>query len=137
VIYFAVGACLLWLLIWIGRRPDLRAQGHRIGRGLVAALAAVAAVVAGLRGAWIASAALIMVSAFVGGSVRVKGKAQPGGAPMNAAEARSILGVGPAAGRDEIEQAYRRLMRRVHPDVGGAAGLAAHLNAARDLLLKS
>jgi curved DNA-binding protein CbpA len=42
-----------------------------------------------------------------------------------------MLGVDDEAGPDEIEAAYRRLMRRVHPDVGGAAGLAAQLNAAR------
>ena len=32
--------------------------------------------------------------------------------------------------------AWRRLMARVHPDQGGAEGLAAKLNAARDRLLK-
>ena len=124
------------LLIWVGRRPALRSDRYRLTRGLVAALAAVAAVVAGLRGAWIASAALIVVSAFIGGSVRAKGGPRSDSASMSAAQARSILGVGPTASRAEIELAYRRLIRRVHPDVGGAAGLAAHLNAARDLLLK-
>ncbi len=46
-----------------------------------------------------------------------------------------MLGVAPGAGRDEIEAAYRRLMLRVHPDKGGAPGLAAQLNAARAALL--
>lgn len=53
---------------------------------------------------------------------------------MSPADARAILGVGPEAGVKEIDAAYRRLMRSVHPDAGGTAGLAAQLNAARDVL---
>lgn len=136
MIYLLVAGCILCLLVWVGRRPALRSDRHRVARGLIAALAAVAAVVAGLRGAWIASAALIMVSTYLGASVRAKRGSPVGTAVMSAAEARSILGVGSTASREDIELAYRRLIRRVHPDVGGAAGLAAHLNAARDLLLK-
>jgi curved DNA-binding protein CbpA len=56
---------------------------------------------------------------------------------MSKADARSILGVGPEASREEVEAAYRRLMQRAHPDRGGSAGLAAQLNAARDRLLKT
>ncbi len=55
---------------------------------------------------------------------------------MDLAEARSLLGVGHDASRQEIEAAYRRLMLRAHPDQGGSAGLAAQLNAARDALLR-
>jgi len=51
-------------------------------------------------------------------------------------EARAVLGVGPGAGPDDIEAAYRRLMLRAHPDTGGTAGLAAQLNAARATLIK-
>ncbi len=54
---------------------------------------------------------------------------------MDRAHAASILGVAETAGRAEIEAAYRRLMLRVHPDQGGAAGLAAQLNAARDVMV--
>ncbi len=136
MIYLLAAGCILFLLAWVGRRSALRSDRHRLTRGLVAALAAVAAVVAGLRGAWIASAALIVVSAYVGASVRARRGSPSGTAAMSAAEARSILGVELTASRADIELAYRRLIRRVHPDVGGAAGLAAHLNAARDLLLK-
>jgi len=50
--------------------------------------------------------------------------------------ARNLLGVSPSATRDEIIAAHRRLVTRVHPDTGGTEGLAAELNAARDLLLK-
>jgi curved DNA-binding protein CbpA len=55
---------------------------------------------------------------------------------MSAEEARRVLGVGPDADAAEIRAAYTRLMRAVHPDTGGSAGLAAQLNAARDRLLK-
>ena len=51
--------------------------------------------------------------------------------------ARSLLGVGASAGRDEIMAAHRRLVAKVHPDAGGSEGLAAEINAARDLLLQA
>ena len=56
--------------------------------------------------------------------------------PPDTDRARRLLGVGPTAGRDEIVAAHRRLVARVHPDAGGSEGLAAELNAARDLLLR-
>lgn len=52
-------------------------------------------------------------------------------------KARRLLGVNAAASRDEIIAAHRRLVAKVHPDTGGSEGLAAELNAARDILLKS
>jgi DnaJ family protein C protein 19 len=52
------------------------------------------------------------------------------------AEARSILGIGNSADRDEIRSAHRRLIASVHPDRGGPTDLTRRVNAARDLLLK-
>ena len=135
MIYILIAGGCLWLLILAGRRRSPRLD-RKLVRALVAAVAAVAAVVAGLRGAWIVSAGLILVSAVVGGSARMRRDPPSDASSMSIAQARSILGVGATADRSEIEQAYRRLIRRVHPDVGGAAGLAAQLNAARDVLLK-
>lgn len=50
-------------------------------------------------------------------------------------EAREILGVGENATHHEIEQAYRREMKRAHPDQGGSDWMAAKVNQARDVLL--
>lgn len=54
---------------------------------------------------------------------------------MTQKEAYQILGLEPGASREEIHQAWRRLVKAVHPDSGGSAFLTAKINAARDLLL--
>lgn len=51
------------------------------------------------------------------------------------ARARALLGVRPGAGREEIIEAHRRLIARVHPDRGGTDQAVHDANAARDLLL--
>jgi DnaJ homolog subfamily C member 19 len=55
-------------------------------------------------------------------------------APISSAEARRLLGVAEGASLEEIREAHRRLIARVHPDAGGSAELAARINAARDQL---
>jgi DnaJ homolog subfamily C member 19 len=56
-------------------------------------------------------------------------------ASMRPAEARRLLGLGEAATADEVREAHRRLIAKVHPDAGGSAELATRVNAARDALL--
>lgn len=54
---------------------------------------------------------------------------------MSKQEAYQILGVDPGASEQEILQAWRRLLKGVHPDHGGSAFLTAKINTAKDVLL--
>lgn len=56
---------------------------------------------------------------------------------MSRAEALRILDLDESAGADEIRSAHHRLIAGLHPDRGGSAYLAAKINEARDVLLKS
>lgn len=51
------------------------------------------------------------------------------------ARARNLLGLGPDAAYDDVIEAHRRLIQKVHPDRGGSNEAVHEANAARDLLL--
>jgi hypothetical protein len=55
---------------------------------------------------------------------------------MSETEALEILGLHKGATRDEVVQAHRRLMQKMHPDRGGSDYLARKINLARDYLLE-
>ena len=57
------------------------------------------------------------------------------GSDMTRDEALAVLGLTEGATVDEIRAAHRRLIQRMHPDVGGTADLAARINRAKDVLL--
>lgn len=65
-----------------------------------------------------------------------KPKPGPKPGPMTRDEALEILGLPATATPEDIEEAYKRLMMKVHPDLQGSDWMAAKLNEARDLLLK-
>lgn len=59
----------------------------------------------------------------------------PSSSDLTEDEAWQLLGLEHGASREEIIQAHKHLMQKLHPDRGGNDYLAAKLNAARDLLL--
>ncbi len=55
---------------------------------------------------------------------------------MDVAKACAILGVEETASKEEIIEAYKRLIQRLHPDKGGSSYLSSELNEAKKVLLE-
>jgi len=77
---------------------------------------------------------LALLHAWLERDGRARPEAPSAGGPMSEAEAYRVLGLSPGASLDEVRAAYRRLMKRVHPDLGGSGALAAMLNEAKQVL---
>lgn len=65
-----------------------------------------------------------------------QGSAPPRGkVGMSREEAIEVLALKPGYSREDVIQAHRRMMQKVHPDRGGSDYLAAQINQAKDTLL--
>jgi len=133
MVLIALGVLVLAGLVALGRGSLIRGGKARAASLAFAAAALAAAAYDAARGGWLGGSILATAALWLATSSRPPRAPPP--ERMGRAEAASMLGVAPDAPAAEIEAAYRRLIRRVHPDAGGAAGLAAQLNTARDRLL--
>jgi DnaJ-domain-containing protein 1 len=61
----------------------------------------------------------------------------PSSGAMTKEEAYKVLGLEAGATSADIRKAHRRLMQRLHPDLGGTSFLAARINEAKDVLLSN
>ncbi len=55
---------------------------------------------------------------------------------LSRSDAAKLLGLSVDASPEDILEAHKRLISKVHPDAGGSAELAAQINRARDILLR-
>lgn len=138
--YLLVAGVVVVALLWGPfMRRLLRREQWRIGSGALSIGVLAAAGFVAARGGWPEGLLLAVIALMFAVSSRWP-RARPTPPPeggMSLEAARAMLGVGPDASRADIQAAYTRLMKRVHPDHGGAAGLATQLNLARDRLLKT
>ena len=143
---FALGLAVLALLLWsAGSFARARVANVKAMLGWLAALAGLA-LGAGLllTGRWVAAvfAAVLFAPLALSwwGEGKLPGVRPPGSPrrpkPMPRAEALAVLGLHDPVSDSEIRAAWMRLMRAAHPDAGGTDLLAAHLNQARDALLR-
>jgi membrane protein implicated in regulation of membrane protease activity len=137
LLWLAAGAALLAFFVFLGRATPAarRTGGWRVAAGVLAVVALVGGAVFAVRGLWAPALALLLGGLTTAVLARRPQRPRSSATEMSEEQARGLLGVSAEADEEAVQAAYVRLMRRVHPDAGGATGLAAQLNAARDRLL--
>lgn len=155
LLVFAALGLLLWGLRWFIRTPPREVLQKLRGPGAILFILALL-LLALLAKNWIVpvAAGLLAVGLRILPYLprllpillhyrKQAGQQRPGGAgietpgPNSVEEAYALLGLNPGARREEIIAAHRRLMQKVHPDRGGSDFLAAQINRAKEILLKS
>jgi len=154
MIWLVLAALVLGAVLLFGSDVKARLR-HPVGdvlRGLGAAAFAVLAVFFLLRGGaaaivpglLAASLAFLLARPLIEAyRARERGERGPERAEaarrnvqfMTREEALAVLGLGPAPSREDVKQAHRRLMMKLHPDQGGTDYLAAKINRAKEILL--
>ncbi|MGP1275047.1 MAG: J domain-containing protein [Caulobacterales bacterium] len=145
----ALGAMVVLAWLFARAEPSSVVRIARVAAALAAILAGIVMTIRGFAVLGVpmalAGVGFLLTGSWRGLSGRLGGQG-PGARPgqgqrpsssdtMSLAEARATLGVEPGASHDDIQRAYRELMKKVHPDTGGNAALARRVQQARDLLL--
>ena len=146
--YFVIGAVVLVVgLLLLNLLRSLKAQSLRLaGLAVLLFLAITGVLFFVLSGRFGFAAPLgalalwVMRAYLLARQIKATGAGNEGPqtaskGPMSRAEALDILGLEEGAGSDDIEEAYKALIMKNHPDQGGTDWLAARLNEARDTLL--
>jgi hypothetical protein len=85
----------------------------------------------------VAIAVVIILRAFRPAAPRAKAPDENPARRMSRAEALDVLGLREGASREEMQAAYKNLIKKVHPDSPGGSGyLATKLNQAKQTLLE-
>lgn len=123
ILLYGVGIAIL-VLVLTGRIPWL--------------FAIISAAVPWLNRAMAARRAWKIFAAFKKpGASRQQHSQTPGSGTLDTTEAYEVLGLAPGATKQEIIEAHRKLIHKIHPDLGGSDYLAARINQAKDVLLKA